>query len=266
MPSIDLARLNKQAARLADLFDQPAAFIRELHEILNLYVNRTLRTHKSVAPSSVLPTYRTPRVILRRIETELSPLAAQNADQALELADELWDAGSLETRLLAAFLLGHIPPQEERLLARLTVWTQKVRDPNVRASLLTNSLSRLRKEMPEQFLTLVREWLYPRRRKLWANGLQALLPLIENRSYENMPPIFDIVEPIIEAAPVILQPDIEKLIIALYQDSPTETIYFIKKILAKGENPQTAVTMRRISPAFPQELRSSLHEYLKPSR
>ena len=64
MPAIDLARLKKQTAQLADLFDQPGAFLRELREVLEFYVNRTLRS-LSVAPSSVLPTYRTPVAVLR---------------------------------------------------------------------------------------------------------------------------------------------------------------------------------------------------------
>ena len=149
MPAIDLARLKKQTAHLADLFDQPSNFLREHREILDHYVNRTLRS-QGVAPYSVLPTYRTPVVVLRQIETELGPVAEKQPILALELADALWDEGWLETRLLAAFLLGRIPPQEERLLARLTAWTQAVRDPNVRAALLTTSLTRLRKETPDR--------------------------------------------------------------------------------------------------------------------
>ena len=263
MPAIDLVRLKKQTARLAELFDQPAAFIRELNEILESYVNRTLRTRDAVAPSSVLPTYRTPKVVLRRIESELSPLAAQNADQALELADRLWDEGYLETRLLAAFFLGHIPPQEERLLARLTVWTQKVRDPNVRTSLLTHSLARLRAETPDRFLNLVSEWLYPHREQFWSNGLQALLPLIQNPNFENLPPIFNIVEPVIKASPLNLQRDIENLIIALFHASPIETTYFLKNILKEHETRQTTLLFRRILPSLPPELQKGIREELK---
>jgi len=126
MPAIDLSRLKKQTAQLVDLFGQPVEFLRAHREVLDFYVNRTLRS-QSVAPSSVLPTYRTPTVVLRQIENELGPVAGKQPIQALELADALWDEGWLETRLLAAFLLGRIPPQEERLLARLTAWTQAVR-------------------------------------------------------------------------------------------------------------------------------------------
>ncbi|HLO31528.1 MAG TPA: hypothetical protein VK249_20420, partial [Anaerolineales bacterium] len=92
MPAIDLARLKKQTAYLADVFAEPAVFLRELRDVLEFYVNRSLRS-QSVAPSSVLPTYRTPIVVLRQIEKELGPVAEQQPMQALELADALWDEG-----------------------------------------------------------------------------------------------------------------------------------------------------------------------------
>jgi hypothetical protein len=261
MPAIDLARLKKQTAQLADLFDQPPLFLREHREILDFYVNRSLRS-QGVAPSSVLPTYRTPVVVLRQIETELGPVAAQQPIQALELADALWDEGWLETRLLAAFLLGRIPPQEERLLARLTAWTQAVRDPHVRAALLTTSLTRLRKETPDLFLVLVKEWLHPARQRMWSNGIQALVPLISSPDFDNLPPIFEIIEPIIRAAPSTLQFDLQELIIMLYQASPDETIYFIQQLLKSTKSPLLAVALRRMSPEFPAELQSSLREML----
>src|SRR5512145_3501207 len=226
MPAIDLARLKKQTARLADSFDQPPVFLRELREVLEFYVNRTLRS-LSVAPSSVLPTYRTPVVVLRQIEKELGSIAEGQPVQALELADALWDEGWLETKLIAAFLLGRIPPQEERLLARLTAWTQAVRDPEVRAALLTTSLTRLRQETPDLFLVLVREWLHPARQRMWSNGVQALVPLISSPDFDNLPPIFETIGPIFKAPPAALQFDLEELLIALYTASPSETTYFL---------------------------------------
>jgi len=262
MPAIDLARLKKQTAHLADLFDQPSIFLRELAELLDFYVNRSLRS-QGVAPSSVLPTYRTPTVVLRQIETELSSVAEKQPIQALELADALWDEGWLETRLLAAYLLGRIPPQEERLLARLTAWTQAVRDPNVRAALLTTSLTRLRKETPGLFLILVQEWLYPTRQRMWSNGLQALVPLIASKDFDNLPPIFDIVEPIFKASPAALQFDLMELLVALHKASPDETLHFIQQILKETKSPLPAVALRRMSPDLPKDLRGSLREMLR---
>jgi len=262
MPAIDLARLKKQTAQLADLFDQPSAFLREHRAILDHYVNYTLRS-QGVAPSSVLPTYRTPVLVLRQIEKELSAVVQKQPIQALELADALWDEGWLETRLLAAFLLGRIPPQEERLLARLTAWTQAVRDPSVRAALLTTSLTRLRKETPDLFLILVKEWLHPARKRMWSNGIQALVPLIASSEFDNLPPIFEIVSPILKASPAALQFDIQELLIALHKKSSDETIYFIQQTLKDTKSELPTVSLRRMLPDLPKDMQSNLREILR---
>ena len=266
MPAIDLARLKKQAAQLTDLFGRPDEFVRALHHMLDFYVNRTLRDGEAVAPSSILKTYRSSPAILKQIENELSPLVDSRPDQALDLADHLWDEGWLETRMLAASLLGRIPPHEERLLARLTAWASQVRDSSVRAILLTNSLARLRKETPERFLELVGEWLNPRRQRLWPHGIQALIPLIRDPSYSNLPPIFEVLEEVVTAAPAVIQNEMIQLFDALYATSPTETIHFLEDILTNSENPMTVITFRRITPSLPSGLAESVRSLVKPRR
>jgi hypothetical protein len=264
MPAIDLTRLRKQANRLADFFFLPDEFIKHLRELLEFYVNHTLRTVENAAPGSNLKTYRTPPAVLTQIENELRVAAEANPEFALELADILWDEGALETRLLAAYLLGRIPPKEEHLLPRLTIWSQQIRDPRVRTALLSTSLTRMRNEKPDQFLNLIREYLHPARMRTWANGLQALLPMIADLSYANLPPILDIVEPIIEEAPSILQNELAALIVALYRASASETIFMLKHVLIHTENPMTVVTMRRIVTSFPPPLQAELRELLRP--
>ena len=76
MPAIDLARLRKQANRLADFFFLPEDFIKHLREMLDFYVNRTLRKQENIAPGSNLPTYRTPRVVMRQIQNAIGPIAS----------------------------------------------------------------------------------------------------------------------------------------------------------------------------------------------
>ncbi|HRQ25080.1 MAG TPA: YqiA/YcfP family alpha/beta fold hydrolase, partial [Anaerolineales bacterium] len=156
-----------------------------------------------------------------------------------------------------------IPPQEERLLPRITAWTQQIRDPNVRAALLSTSLTRMRKETPDQFLTLVREYLHPERARAWSNGIQALIPMIADTEFENLPAIFDIVEPIIEEAPSTLQNDLTDLIVALYRASANETIFMLKHVLSNSQNPMTAITLRRISSSFPPPLQKELRSLLQ---
>ncbi len=264
MPAIDLARLRKQANRLADFFFLPDEFMKHLREMLEFYVNHSLRTKENVAPGSNLITYRTPPAVLTQIENEVRPVAEANPEFALNLADILWDEGALETRLLAAFLLGRIPPQEERLLPRLTAWTQQVRDADVRSALLSTSLARMRKETPNKFLILIREYLHPARMRTWSNGIQALIPMIADVGNENLPPIFDIVEPIIEEAPSTLQNDLAELVVALYRASASETSFMLKHVLTNTQNPMTVITLRRIATSFPPPLQVELRELLRP--
>ena len=238
--------------------------MKHLSEMLEFYVNHTLRTVENVAPGSNLKTYRTPPAVITQIENEVRSVAEANPEFALELADKLWEDGALETRLLAAFLLGRIPPLEERLLPRLTAWSQQVRDPSVRSALLSSSLTRMRKETPAEFLSLVREYLHPARMNSWSNGIQALLPMIADSSYDNLPPILDIVEPIIEKAPAALQNELTDLIIALYRASASETIFMLKHVLSTTNNPMTAVTLRRIVTSFPPALQREIYDLLRP--
>ena len=264
MPAIDLARLRKQTARLVDFFFVPEEFIKHLHEILDSYVNYTVRKPPANAPGANLESYRTPTVVVKQIELELKRLAdkKENADAALDLADHLWDEAFFETRLLAAFLLGHIPPQEGRLLARLTAWTRQVQDVDLRAELLNTSLARMRKETPAKFLDLVGEWLQPNRTQLWPNGIQAVISAVADPDFKNLPPLLKVVEPIVIAAPSKLQLEIERLILALYQVSPTETSYFLREVIINSENPMTIITLRRISLSLPTELKEEIREFI----
>ncbi len=264
MPAIDLARLRKQATRLADFFFVPDEFINHLRETLDFYVNRTVRKPQAVGPGIALQTFRTPTVILKQIEQELSQPASRYPDAALDLADRLWDEAYLEARLLAAFLLGRIPPREDRLLARLTAWTQQMNDPHLRAALLDTSLARIRNEAPEKFLELVGEWLQPKRTRLWTNGIQAVISALADPSFVNLPPVLKLLEPVLQAAPAALQREIEELVLALYKAFPTETTYFLHEVLGTSDDPMTAITFRRISPSFPPALKEELRDYIRP--
>jgi hypothetical protein len=265
MPAIDLSRMRKQATRLAEFFFVPDEFIRHLHEMLDFYVNYTVRKPRAVAPAANLRTYRTPAVVVRQIEQELAGISAraENSEAALELADRLWDEEWLETRILAAYLLGSIPPREERLLPRLTAWAKQLFDPDLRAELLDTSLVRLRREAPDIFLELVSEWLQPQRPALWANGIQAVIAAVSDARFHNLPPLMKVLEPVVEAAPPKLQTELADLILALYHASPTETSYFVRQVLLESEDPMTAITFRRIAPSLPTELREEIREFIR---
>lgn len=262
MPAIDIARLKIQAASLVEKFDQPDAFLHDLHEILDLYADRTLRVGIA-APASVLRSYRVPQSVLKQIEFELAPLTSTFPEQSMSLTDALWKDACLESRLLAATLLGRIHPRTPLLIERISAWVGRVRDKKVRAALLNISLNRLRRETPEKFLILVEEWLAGNNPKMWANAIEALIPLLDDPGYENLPPVFDIVRPVIASAPASMQNELADLLNALYRASPVETVYFIKQIVAASQNPQAITTFRRLLPNLAAELQPKVQQALR---
>jgi hypothetical protein len=262
MPSIDLARLRKQASRLADFFFVPDEFSRQLNAVLDSYVNYTRHRSQAVGPGIKLPSHRTPSVVLRQIEKEIGPSAAakENAEAALALADRLWDEGFLETRLLAGFILGRISPQEEHLMARVTSWITQSRDRDLRNRLLDQALVRMRKEARSAFLSLLDEWLQPEESRHWGDAIRAAIAAVRDPTFSELPPLLKALEPALQASPPQLQLDLEELITALYALSPSETTYYVRRIVADSADPLTAAHFRRMAPSLPPELRTTIRE------
>lgn len=263
MPAIDLARLKIQAARLAENFSNHMLFLRELHEMLELYTNRTLRASQ-VARRLSLPTYHTPAPVLRQIERELAPLADSLPVKGVTLANELWKDGSLESRLLAARLTSMLPPAEAMpILGRLPAWLSQTTDKEVRQALLTDAFVRIRRENPEAFFLLLEEWLRSPRASWQVWGMQALIPLLKDPDFQNLPAVFRILAPAVQAAGPTTQLDLQACLVALERVSPKETAVYLRESLAG--NPPAALlrTMRRMQPAFSPFLQNALRDSLR---
>ena len=263
MPAIDLAHLKTQAALLSDKFGEPDVFARGLNELLDYYTNRTKRLAQVVQRFS-LPTFHTPKPVLRQIERELQPLADARPVEAIALTNALWKAGSFESRLLAARLLGMIQPaQALTAFSRLPDWLAVTMDKDIRHALLTDAMTRLRRENPEAFFILLEDWLKSPRPTYQVWGLQALIPLLHEPGFENLPAVFRIIRPAIEMAGPSTQTELQTCLAALAQVSATETIVFLREVLRSEPGPMMLRILRRILSALPEELQSGLREALR---
>jgi hypothetical protein len=216
-----------------------------------------------IAQRLALPTYKTPRPVLRQVEAELAPLADEHPLEAIALIYALWDAGSLETRLLAARLLGMIPPAAAMpAFGRLPDWLRVSTDREVRQALLTEALGRVRRENTEVFLTLLEDWLRSPLSGFQVWGLQALIPVLV-ADFENLPAVFRILRPAIEAAGPSTQIELQDCLAALGRVSLAETLYFLGEILRSSPNPMMVRTLRRILPGLPPDLQAGLRELLR---
>jgi hypothetical protein len=263
MPAIDLAHLKTQAALLSDKFGEPDAFVRGLNELLDFYTNRTKRAAQVIKRFS-LPTFHTPKPVLRQIERELQPLANARPVEAIALTNALWQAGSFESRLIAARLLGMVQPSQAlTAFSRLPDWLAITMDKDVRHALLTDALTRLRRENANAFFILLEDLLKSPRPSYQVWGLQALIPLLQEPDFENLPAVFRIIRPTIEMAGPSSQLELQACLAALTHVSTTETIVFLREILRSRPTPMLLRTLRRILPALPEELQSGLRDTLR---
>jgi hypothetical protein len=263
MPAINLTRLRIQTAKLMDKFGYPEEFIRELHNFFDFYADRTLRKSAVVSPISILPSYRVPPPVMRHLEHELGARVQNDPEQIFILADILWEDGYYETRLLAAHLLSCMTPGGEAFVERLTSWVSETRDPAVANPLLTTSLARMRSETPDEFLKLMTRWAHPSRKKLGPNVMIALIPLLKEGNFINLPAVFNIVQPLVESAAGTSQRELSNLVCALYEASPIETAFFLRRLLSLSPHPHTNLNIRRIMASLPQELQAELREAVR---
>jgi hypothetical protein len=166
--------------------------------------------------------------------------------------------------LLAAYLLGSLPlGQALPALASLPGWLSQSMDKEVRTALLTDALARLRRENPDGFFNLLEDWLKSPRNSLQVWGLQALIPILTDPKFENLPAVFRILKPAILAAGPVTQLDLQACLKTLEQISLTETLAFLREIISDNPTPLMVRTLHRILPGLSPIMQASLRKMLR---
>ncbi len=263
MPAIRPEVLKQQSAFLAESFDQPEAYLRSLHHLLEQYANRAYRPGQTGKPKPLLEAYDVPLPVLRQLLLDLGLKAQREPEKALALSRDLWEAGYLETRLLAAGLLGKISSQPERILNQLKLFLETAMNDRVITALLDQGLAWLRKTQPDTIIEQAKAWLNSRDEYEQILGLRVLIPLIAEPAYENLPLVFKLLAPFTCEATAALRPDLVDVVAALARRSPRETAFFLQESLVLSSCTTTAWLARQVLPAFPVEVRNSLRERLR---
>ena len=263
MPAVELSKLHVQIERLVQLFDQPETFHHGLRDLLEFYLDRAFRPGLAVSSAPLLPSYRPPALVIRRVELELARLSLQLPDQALAVADRLWQDEYLEPRRMAALILGQVPlAQAEGVLERLRAWAHPGEDRSMLEALLDRGTFRLRQEGPDALIDLYTNWLNDASPLRHPVGLKALLPLIKDPRFENIPPLFNLLFPLVRAAPPDLFTDLSAVLLALAERTPVEMVYFLRQVLSSSISKDTPRLARRVLPALnptqQENLKSSL--------
>ncbi|KAA3642225.1 MAG: hypothetical protein DWQ07_24630 [Chloroflexi bacterium] len=267
MPAIQLERLKSEASKLAERFHQPEAFIKQAKDIFEFYADRTHRNTESGAPPPLLPTYRLPDQILRHILTALRQHIETEPETTLALVEELWKIEGLEFRLLATRLLGRVTPELfEEISQRLSSWAAKNEEDLLLESMATDGLERIRTEQSDNYYGLLENWLAGEEVRLKKLALRALLNLVSDDSFENLPVAYRLLEPTLANASSQLRPYVLAVLEPLAQRSPPETAYILRQSLEENQTASNRWLTRHALVYFPQETQQRLRQVLKDTK
>lgn len=264
MPAIYPTRLKNQTIQLVELYGQPVRFTRALIDHLELYSNRAHRFGQAGEPPPLLKSYNVPKPIIRQLMVELQPLADEYPGETLELIDSLWAEEILETRQIAAFLLGSIPPDKpEKILGVVTSWLTPKLEDRLITLVLQLALARIIDEKPLALLDKIGAWLSSENLAEQMVGLNAARCLLESRKFDNFPQLIQLITPFTRKAPLQIRSNILDVLEALAFRSPKETAYFLRQSLKTPQNPDTALLIRKLLPIFPEDIQENLKQALR---
>jgi hypothetical protein len=263
VPAIQPARLKKQAALLGEYLDDPPALVRELHSLLDFYADRAIRPGQAATNRPLTATYKVRPPLLRQIARELEAPLQNNPQQGLVVCDALWEQNYLEFRLLAGMLIGVLPATvSKEVIQRIESWAQPDLENQLMTALFDNGLKRLKLEQPQSTVKLVKDFLISPQLFHQQVGLRALMPVLNDTGFENLPAFFRILQPFVLKINSNLRPDLLEVIAVLAQRSPRETAYFLRESMSFPEHPDTAWIIRHSLEHFPPELQTSLRKHL----
>ncbi|MCE1253424.1 MAG: hypothetical protein LWX83_07735 [Anaerolineae bacterium] len=260
MPAVLLSQLRTKIDQLIWNYTRPADFVRDLKDLLEYYSNRGVyRAGKNKQPVRQINTYYTAPLILKELEKELVQKINENPAAGLPLADALWLEDFLELRLISAFILGQLPVTEaEQVTQRLSQWAGNQQPLFSLTALLERASLKLRREKPEIYLNLLREWLSAASVSINKTGIEALISLVKDPEFLDLPRVYSIITPLVKRVPAGLQGEMRVLLSALIQRSPRETSYFMNQIVLITPNQGTKRLLRSVMNELPEDLRTKL--------
>ncbi len=264
MPAVQLPKLKAQINELTWKFSRPEDFRRGLNDLFDLYADRSYRAGQMVQTGRGTLAYHVPTLVLRHLEQELVRHIQENPGAALAAADALWKDVYLEPRLVAAYLLGQAPVDPPApVIERLKAWCLPKTERQALDVLLEDGCARLRKEAPTAWFNLLQDWLNTLRADYEVIALKAALPAVRNREFENLPPIYQMVSPLVQTPTPRLQGELDTIVEALAKRSPVETAYFLRQVLGMGAGSNTIRLVRRALPFFSDNLQEGLKTAIK---
>jgi hypothetical protein len=265
MPAVRLERLKAQIQNLSGCYAQPEEFHRRLVQLLEQHADLTFRASPTGAllPPAI-QSFHVPPLVIQQVERALLREVSLDPSPAPSLADELWGDSRFEVRLIAASLLGMLPASQiDECLRRILAWAQPETDWLFLNELFTRGTVQIRRLAPHRWIDTASLWISSSDPALQRLGILALQPLIDDRSFENLPAIFKVISPLFLEVHDSYKNELRRALVSLSRRSANETAYFLRQMASMTPSPGVLKLIRQCLPDFPEEARSRLRNFLQ---
>jgi hypothetical protein len=266
LPAIDLSRLSGQLSQLISFFDSPKKFSGELQSLFSYYSYRVQSSSRSGPLISNIHDYRVPPSLIKQIQKSLDSKIYELSEAALLLAKELWTWHDYESCLLAAYILGKIPRiDSDETIHLLISWLLDEADQEFYKKILDLGLWKIQSEQPDILVPYIEDWLASQNMRLNLIGFCVITTLITNDHFENLPVIFDMINPYLRKFDDDIKSILVDIIRLLIKRSPVEIAFLLRKNYEVFQKDNTAWLIRQTYSYFPETNQTNLKKIIRTS-
>ncbi len=261
MPSVQLERLRPQINAIVTQYEHSEIFTRSLISLLKSYGGDIDSSPSQIYAHSLIPRLNVPQVVLNQLEISLKHLACTYPSQTKSIVEKLWEQQYFEIKKIALILLSNFPTQEKDFYFKKTSkWVDADIEEPLIDVILENAIKNKDIFSSEQWLNLIKEWLYSKKNRFRKIGLAAVSDLINADTYHNLPAIFHLVEPMLSEPHISINKDLITLIHSLIKASQPETAAFLIHLSIMHPKPDIYSLIRKCLPFFNQYYASEIRK------
>ena len=261
MPPVQLARLRPQVNTLMNQYQDEGLFEKTLLLIFEKYTEKRSATNAWLRPDPGMPSYDLSPLVMNELENAFESMAKLHPQEAIRLADRIWQQTYYEPKRLAILTLAALrPPHSEAFFQRIEQWIPAGLEDCLISELI-EQISRLPETVTsERWIGLVHTWLYAEDKNLAKIGMRAVSKLVENTGFQNLPLVFDLIEPLYAQPKIALQKNLGALTRVLIERSQPETAAFLISLVDLHPSPPVSALVRKLLPLFDEYYQEEIRQ------
>jgi len=251
MPAIKLSHLQSQIAVLFTHFNDRRLFIDGLLSLFQMYSQGKNPTNIWLREFQDQAYFNIPPPVIAELQSNLESYTVQYPAAAKEIIDTLWEQPEIEPKLIAIKMLSHLPESlNEFIISHLSAWISEDTDDYLFDYILECGKGNLPILLSEQWLQMIEGWINSSSIKISLRGIQAINQLVENREYDYLPGIFNLIHPLFRKPEPQMKKDLVKIIKTLITRSEAETASFVISTAEIYANNEVRAFCRKCIPFF----------------